>query len=142
LDRRREDKDRQQERIATLKRQVADADAKLTRLYAAIENGVADLLNENLKGRLAELKMVRDAARADVERAAGKGSDRPVEVTPLRLFGDLPPPHASFSEPKPEATGDTMCRPSLSGSRLDGMKSASSDRRLVCSTKSQRRTRS
>jgi hypothetical protein len=36
LDRRRADGDRQQERVATLTRQAADADAKLTRLYAAI----------------------------------------------------------------------------------------------------------
>ncbi len=88
LDRRKADGDRQRERVTTLKRQAADADAKLTRLYTAIENGVADLQDENLKGRLAELKMIRDAARADVERAEGKGSDRPIEITPdiIRRF--------------------------------------------------------
>jgi two-component system response regulator FixJ len=42
------------DRIAQLKRQAADADSKLTRLYAAIEDGVADPKDENLKGRPVE----------------------------------------------------------------------------------------
>jgi DNA invertase Pin-like site-specific DNA recombinase len=89
LDRRRADGDRQRERIAELKRQAVDANAKLTRLYAAIENGVADLADENLKGRVAELQKIRDAARADVERAEGAGKGQPAEITAdvVRRFG-------------------------------------------------------
>ncbi|MBN9567089.1 MAG: recombinase family protein [Alphaproteobacteria bacterium] len=85
LERRHAHQDRQQERVAALKRQAAEADAKLTRLYAAIEDGVADARDENLKGRLAELRAIRDSARADVERAEGKGRAQPIEITPEAL---------------------------------------------------------
>jgi site-specific DNA recombinase len=82
LERRRSHGDRHMDRIAQLKRQAADADSKLTRLYAAIEDGVADPKDENLKGRLVELKSIRDAARADVLRMDGKGRAHPIEITP------------------------------------------------------------
>jgi hypothetical protein len=49
----------------------SEADAKLKRLYDAIENGVADLSNPMLKDRMAELKAIRDQARADAKRAEG-----------------------------------------------------------------------
>jgi ABC-type Fe3+ transport system substrate-binding protein len=42
--------------------------AKLKRLYDAIENGIADLTDPMLKDRIAELKAIRDQARADTER--------------------------------------------------------------------------
>ena len=54
---------------------AAETDAKLKRLYDAIENGVADLADPMLKDRIAELKATRDQARADAERAEG-GSER------------------------------------------------------------------
>lgn len=41
----------------------ADAKAKVTRLYEAIVNGPTDLDDANLKGRIAELGRIRDAAR-------------------------------------------------------------------------------
>jgi site-specific DNA recombinase len=82
LDRRQAQGARHQDRIAQLKRQAADADGKLTRLYAAIEVGIADPKDENLKGRLAELKSIRDAAQADVARLDGKGRTSPIEITP------------------------------------------------------------
>jgi len=69
LKRRAEHVARQKTRIADLKKQAADAEAKLTRLYEAIENGLAALDDANLKGRIAELRRIRDAARADAERA-------------------------------------------------------------------------
>ncbi|WP_334150378.1 recombinase family protein [Hyphomicrobium sp.] len=56
-------------RIAELRSQAADAETKLTRLYEAIENGLAELNDSNLKGRIAELTRTRDAARADADRA-------------------------------------------------------------------------
>lgn len=39
--------------------------------YDAIENGVTDLSDLMLKDRIAELKTIRDQARADAERAEG-----------------------------------------------------------------------
>jgi site-specific DNA recombinase len=42
-----------------------EADAKLKRLYDAIENGVTDLSDLMLKDRITELKAIRDQARAD-----------------------------------------------------------------------------
>ena len=46
-------------------------DGKLKRLYDAIENGVTDLSGLMLKDRITELKVIRDQARADAERAEG-----------------------------------------------------------------------
>ncbi len=85
LDRRRASDAGQQERVIALKKQAAEADAKLTRLYGAIEDGVADPKDENLKGRLAELRMIRDSARADVERAEGRVKASEIEITPELL---------------------------------------------------------
>jgi site-specific DNA recombinase len=56
----------------------------LTRLYEAIENGLAGLNDPDLKGRIVELKRIRDAARADVERAEARDS-RGAEITPETL---------------------------------------------------------
>jgi site-specific DNA recombinase len=55
--------------IAELRKRASEADAKLKRLYDAIENGVADLADPMLKDRIAELKAIRDQARTDAERA-------------------------------------------------------------------------
>ena len=46
-----------------------------------MRNGLADLDDANLKGRIAELRRIRDAARADAERAETNDSGRP-EITP------------------------------------------------------------
>ena len=69
LDRREERAERRVAHIAQLRKRAAEAEAKLKRLYDAIENGVADLADPMLKDRIAELKAVRDQARADAERA-------------------------------------------------------------------------
>ncbi len=71
LDRREEYVERRRGHITELRKRAADADAKLVRLYEAIENGVADIGDPALKGRLGELSAIRDQARADSERAAG-----------------------------------------------------------------------
>ena len=75
-------------RLADLRKVVAEADAKLTRLYAAIESGVADPTDPNLKSRLTELKQIRDSAKADVERAEARVPGRDLAVTSdtLRRF--------------------------------------------------------
>jgi site-specific DNA recombinase len=81
LERRTKQAEDYRESIARLRRQAADADAKLTRLYDAIENGLADTGDENLKGRLKELRTVRDAARSDADRAEARAGDRSSEIT-------------------------------------------------------------
>ena len=69
LDRRTERAERRKLHIAELRKRAAEADAKLRRLYDAIENGVADLSDPMLKDRISELKATRDQARLDAERA-------------------------------------------------------------------------
>jgi site-specific DNA recombinase len=69
LDRREERTERRASHVAELRKRAAEAEAKLKRLYDAIENGVADLSDPMLKDRIAELKAVRDQARIDAERA-------------------------------------------------------------------------
>ena len=81
LDRRLAQSDKQKGRIADLRRQAAEADGRLTRLYDAIENGLADLEDANLKGRMAELKQIRDTARADADRAAARLAAAAATVT-------------------------------------------------------------
>ena len=61
--------ERRKSHIAELRKRASEADAKLKRLYDAIENGVADLSDPMLKDRIAELKATRDQARLDAERA-------------------------------------------------------------------------
>jgi hypothetical protein len=65
LDRRGERAERQTLHIAELRKRAAEADAKLKRLYDAIENGVADVADPMLKDPIAQLKAIRDQARAD-----------------------------------------------------------------------------
>jgi site-specific DNA recombinase len=69
LDRREERAERRTAHIAELRKRASEADAKLKRLYDAIENGIADLADPMLKERIEELKAIRDQARADAERA-------------------------------------------------------------------------
>ena len=89
LKRREEHAEHLKGRIAELRKQAADAEAKLTRLYEAIENGLAEMDDSNLKGRIVELKRIRDAARADADRAENRGEGDDNRVTPelLRRFG-------------------------------------------------------
>jgi site-specific DNA recombinase len=69
LDRRQERSDRQREHFAELNRRAAESEARLKRLYDAIEAGVADLDDPALKDRIDGLKAIRDQAKADAERA-------------------------------------------------------------------------
>lgn len=56
--------------IAELRKRATEAEAKLKRLFEAIENGLVDLNDASLKERIAELTAIRDQARLDTERAA------------------------------------------------------------------------
>ena len=54
-----------------MRKRATEVEAKLKRLYDAIENGIADVSNPMLKERVTELKSIRDQARADAERGRG-----------------------------------------------------------------------
>jgi site-specific DNA recombinase len=85
LDRREERAERRATHIAELRKRAAEVDAKLKRLYDAIENGVADLADPMLKDRVAELKAIRDQAHADAERAEGALERVGPSITPQAL---------------------------------------------------------
>ena len=69
IDRRQERSERQREHIVELNRRAAESEARLKRLYEAIEAGIADLDDPALKDRIDGLKAIRDQAKADAERA-------------------------------------------------------------------------
>jgi len=85
LDRREERAKRRTVHIAELRKRGAEADARLKRLYDAIENGIADVSDPVLKERVTELKAIRDQARADAERAAGALDRLGPSITPQAL---------------------------------------------------------
>jgi site-specific DNA recombinase len=85
LDRREERAERRVTHIAELRKRAAEVDAKLKRLYDAIENGVADLADPMLKDRVAELKVIRDQAHADAERVEGAIERVGPTITPQSL---------------------------------------------------------
>ena len=85
LDRRCERAERRKSHIAELRKRAAEADAKLKRLYDAIENGVADLSDPMLKDRIGELKATRDQARLDAERAEDAIERSGPTITPKAL---------------------------------------------------------
>ena len=85
LDRRQERAQLRQSHIAELRKRAAEADAKLKRLYDAIENGISDLTDPMLKDRIAELKAIRDQARADAERAEDALERVGPSITPQAL---------------------------------------------------------
>ncbi len=70
LDRRQERTERRREHIAELNKRATESDQRLKRLYDAIESGVADLDDPDLKDRIASLKAIRDQSRVDADRAS------------------------------------------------------------------------
>lgn len=85
LHRRKERAERRTAHIAELRKRGAEAEAKLKRLYDAIENGIADVSDPMLKERVTELKAVRDQARADAERTEGALDRAGPSITPQAL---------------------------------------------------------
>jgi site-specific DNA recombinase len=85
LDRRAERAERRSAHISALRKRASEADAKLKRLYDAIENGIADLADPMLKDRIAELKAIRDQARLDAQRAEGAIDRLGPSITPQAL---------------------------------------------------------
>ena len=87
LDRREELAERRTAHIAELRKRASEAEAKLKRLYYAIEDGIADVSDPMLKERVTELKAVRDQARADAERAEGAQNLRSQARKRMRIEG-------------------------------------------------------
>ena len=56
--------------IAELNERATETDLRLKRLYDAIESGIADLNDLDLKDRIAGLKAIRDQSRVDADRAS------------------------------------------------------------------------
>ncbi|WP_255613688.1 recombinase family protein [Pseudogemmobacter faecipullorum] len=69
LGRREDQAERQRQHIAELERRATESELRLKRLYDAVEGGVADLDDPALKERIVGLKVIRDQARADADRA-------------------------------------------------------------------------
>lgn len=69
LDRREEWVERRRGHITELNKRATEAEAKLKRLYEAIENDLINMADLSLKDRIAELTAIRDQAQADAERA-------------------------------------------------------------------------
>ena len=88
LHRRDEWIERRRSHVAELRKRATEAEAKLKRLYQAIENGIADLNDPALKDRVAELAAIRDQARADADRVASLVDGAGATITPdtLRRF--------------------------------------------------------
>jgi hypothetical protein len=59
-------------RLMALRAKLVDAETRLGRLYAAIENGVADPGDSTLKERIASVKVERDIAQVALDRAASE----------------------------------------------------------------------
>jgi hypothetical protein len=102
LDRREDRAKRRTAHIAELRKRASEAEAKLKRLYDAIENGIADVSDPMLKERVTELKSIRDQARADAERAEG-ALDRAVPSI-------TPPGAQDLRKPSPQAHADRIRR--------------------------------
>ena len=68
LDRRLQFVGERREQMVELNRKAADAQQRLSRLYEAIESGVANLDDSDLSDRIAALKATRDHARSEAER--------------------------------------------------------------------------
>ncbi len=59
-------------RLSSLRGKLADAEARLGRLYRAIEDGVADATDATLKERVATVKTERDIAQVSLDRAVAE----------------------------------------------------------------------
>ena len=74
-------------RVAALQTEAAEAEDKLKRLYNLVEQGLTQI-DDILKDRIAELKMIRERARATLERIRGQ-SELPTKFEPevIERFG-------------------------------------------------------
>lgn len=85
LDRREEWADQRRSHVTELRRRLTEAEAKLNRLYEAIENGLLIPSDASLKDRVAELTGIRDQAKADAERVSSSVERLAPTITPDTL---------------------------------------------------------
>ena len=141
LDRRSERAERRKSHIAELRKRAAEADAKLKRLYDAIENGIADLSDPMLKDRIGELKATRYQARLDAERLRMR-LNAPARLSRHKLSRRLPGQPASACGPMAAATDAITFARSPNGSKSTRKSCASWDRKAsFCARSSPHRAR-
>jgi site-specific DNA recombinase len=85
LDRRHERLQRRQQHATGLRKKAAEASARLKRIYDAIESGVVELDDPDLRERVAELKALRDQAKVDAERATLALDGLGNQITPAQI---------------------------------------------------------
>ncbi|MGH7120824.1 MAG: recombinase zinc beta ribbon domain-containing protein [Acetobacteraceae bacterium] len=85
LDRRQERVERRAAHATELRKKAAEAEARLKRLYDAIESGIADIGDESLKDRIAELRALKAQAQVDADRAVVAPDGIGAEITPAKL---------------------------------------------------------
>ena len=68
LDRREEWADQRRAHVSELRKKATEAEAKLNRLYEAIESGMLSASDGSLKERVDDLTRIRDQARIDADR--------------------------------------------------------------------------
>jgi len=85
LDRREEWADQRRSHIAEMRKRATEADAKLNRLYEAIENGLLASDDASLTERVTEPSGIRDQARADAERISASVDRLVPTITPDAL---------------------------------------------------------
>jgi len=90
IDHRSEWIERRHRHVADLRKRATEADQRLQRLYASIEQGVVDPAGPSLKQRMIALKKVRDKAEGDAQHAAASIDQIMLALTPdlLRRFAE------------------------------------------------------
>ncbi len=85
LDRREEWADQRRSHVTELRKRTTESEAKLNRLYEAIENGLVVPSDASLKDRMTELTGIRKHAKADVERVTSAVERLAPIITPEAL---------------------------------------------------------
>lgn len=89
LDRREERVAERRAHAAELSKVAAELQQRLSRLYEAIESGVADLNDPDLTQRINALKAKRDLAKADADHARGLLESSGRNAIPKALLGEF-----------------------------------------------------
>ena len=116
IDRRAEWAERRQKHIGELRRRAAEAAAKLKRLYAAIEDGLADSGDGALKDRIRELADIRDTAEAEADRAVAAAERLGLVINPEILVRFAAATREMLATRTARCPA-TCCARSLNGSR-------------------------
>ncbi|CAN5201959.1 hypothetical protein BH10PSE3_BH10PSE3_01450 [soil metagenome] len=85
IDRRDAFVQRRAKHIADLRKRATETDAKLQRLYEAVENGLADPGERSLKSRIVELRQLRDGLEGEATRTAAAVERMGASLTPELL---------------------------------------------------------